>query len=131
MLPFLTDWRLEPYRSTYTVVIKKADKAVHAMDVKDLINKAISLGYGVAETSKEQIEKLVDDLVKKGEISRAESTGFVNELVRKSEDAQIRMKSAIRDGVKSVIAELQLATKDDIERIERKLDALIAEKHDS
>jgi polyhydroxyalkanoate synthesis regulator phasin len=131
MLPFLTDWRLEPYRSTYTVVIKKADKAVHAMDVKDLINKAISLGYGVAETSKEQIEKLVDDLVKKGEISRAESTGFVNELVRKSEDAQNRMKSAIRDGVKSVIAELQLATKEDIERIERKLDALIAEKHGS
>lgn len=101
------------------------------MDVKDLINKAISLGYGVAETSKEQIEKLVDDLVKKGEISRAESTGFVNELVRKSEDAQNRMKSAIRDGVKSVIAELQLATKEDIERIERKLDALIAEKHGS
>jgi polyhydroxyalkanoate synthesis regulator phasin len=101
------------------------------MDVKDLINKAVSLGYGLAETSKEQIEKLVDDLVKKGEISRAESTGFVNELMKKSEDAQNRMKSAIRDGVKSVIAELQLATKDDIERIERKLDALIAEKHDS
>ena len=96
--------------------------------MRDLINKAVSLGFGLAETSKEQIEKLVDDLVRKGEISRTESAGFVSELVKKSEDAQNRIKSAIRDGVRSVIAELQLATKEDIERLERKLDALGAEE---
>ncbi|QAY67194.1 phasin family protein [Paenibacillus protaetiae] len=92
--------------------------------MKDLINKMISLGYGVAETSKEQIEKLVDELVKKGEISRAESMGLVNDIMVKAGEAQRKAMDSIRDAVASVAAELQLATKEDVERLERKIDAL-------
>lgn len=92
--------------------------------MKDLIGKMVSIGFGLAEITKEQAEKLVDELVKRGEMSRADSAGFVNELMKKAEDARQRMKDSVRDSVRSVVAELKLATKDDIERLERKLDAL-------
>lgn len=92
--------------------------------MKDMMNRMLSLGFGIAETSKEQVEKLVEELVKKGELSRSESEGLIKDLMRKAEEAENRMKESVREGVSSVIAELRLATKDDIERLERKLDAL-------
>lgn len=96
--------------------------------MKDIVNRAVSLGFGIAETSKEQVEKLVEELVKKGELSRADSAGFANEMMKRAEAAQQRMKDSIREGVKSVVAELNLATKEDIGRLERKLDVLLEER---
>ena len=56
--------------------------------VRSLLNNVYSLGLGAAVTSKEQIEKAVDELVKKGEIRRSESSNLVDELVEKGSQTQ-------------------------------------------
>ncbi len=37
--------------------------------MSDLFKKAISLGWGLTIVSKEKVEKVVDDLVKRGELA--------------------------------------------------------------
>jgi polyhydroxyalkanoate synthesis regulator phasin len=96
--------------------------------MKDLFNKAVSLGLGLAVTSKEQIEKVVDELVKKGEMSRAESPAFVDELLKKGEEAKQKVEAMVQERVQAAISELKLATQEDIARLERRLEAL--EKQD-
>jgi len=99
--------------------------------MKDLVNRAISLGLGVVVESKEQIEKVVDDLVKKGEMSRAESSSVVNELVAKGEELKGKIESIVRDRMQAIAGERGWATREEINHLEarvKKLEALLQEK---
>lgn len=92
--------------------------------MRDGIEKAISLGLGIIAAGKEQIEKAVEELVKKGEVSRTESKELVDDLVRKGGDLKRQMESMVQERVNSILKETRFATREDIERIERRLDAL-------
>ncbi len=94
--------------------------------IRDIVNKTFSMGIGAAVTSKEQIEKLVDELVKKGEVSRAESKSMVDELVKKGDEARTEFEQQINLKVKQRMAEMDLATKEDIERLEKRIALLEA-----
>ncbi|WP_051318239.1 phasin family protein [Cohnella thermotolerans] len=94
--------------------------------MKDWVNKAVSLGLGIAAATKEQTEKLVDELVKKGEMSRAESFAFVDDLLKKGEEAQRRIEALVQERVQAVVGDKKWATKEDIARLEQRLDRLIA-----
>jgi len=94
--------------------------------MKDMINRAVSLGLGIAIASKEQAEKLVDELVRKGEMSRAESFAFVDDLLKKGQEAQRKVEAVVQERVQAAIGDKKWATKEDIERLERRLDRLIA-----
>lgn len=94
--------------------------------MRDLLNKFVSLGLGLAVVTKEQAEKLVDELVKKGEMSRAESFAFVDDLLKKGEEAQARIETLVRERVQAAVGERKWATREDVARLEKRLDALIA-----
>ncbi|THF73035.1 phasin family protein [Cohnella fermenti] len=93
--------------------------------MRDLISKAVSLGLGIAVATKEQAEKLVDELVKKGEMSRAESFAFVDELLKKGEETQSKVEALVQEKVQKVVGDRKWATREDIERLERRLDQLL------
>ncbi|UVI30447.1 phasin family protein [Paenibacillus spongiae] len=92
--------------------------------MREAIGKIISLGLGVAIVSKEQIEKTVEELVKKGEINKAESSGLVDDLIKKGEESKNRLEAMVKERVNAILGESRLATKEDIARIEQRLDAL-------
>ncbi|MEK8127298.1 hypothetical protein WMW72_05160 [Paenibacillus filicis] len=92
--------------------------------MRDFLNRAIALGLGVAVESKEQIEKAVEELVKKGEVSRSESSELVEELVRKGEAARASMESAVSERVQAVIGDKKWATKAELEQLTQRVDQL-------
>lgn len=92
--------------------------------MKDAIGKAIFLGLGLAVAGKEQVERAIEELVKKGELSKAESGSLTEELVRKGEEAKLRVEELVRARVQALLGDDALATKADIERLEQRLDAL-------
>jgi len=99
--------------------------------MKDLVNRAISLGLGVVVESKEQIEKVVDDLVKKGEMSRAESSSVVSELVAKGEEMKGKIESIVRDRMQAIAGEKGWVTREEIRHLEAriaKVEAMLQEK---
>lgn len=89
--------------------------------MKDLIKKGMALGLGLAVVSKEQIEKVVDELVNKGELSASESKDFMSELIQKGEEQHKEINSKLRDQVQKILDELNIPSKADIDRLEKRI----------
>lgn len=96
--------------------------------MSDLLRKAINLGVGLAVASKEKIEQYADELVAKGELGKNESKDFVNQLIRKGEEQRNEMKGVVREQVSKVLAELDIATRQELRRLEVRIAALEEER---
>jgi polyhydroxyalkanoate synthesis regulator phasin len=57
-------------------------------------------------------------------MSRAESPAYVDELLKKGEEARQKVEAMVQERVQAVISELKIATQEDIARLERRLEAL-------
>ena len=68
-------------------------------------------------------EAIVKDLVKAGEVQAQRTEELVNQLVDRSRKNTDRLLEVVRKEVRDQIASLGLATKDDIDRIEKKIAA--------
>jgi polyhydroxyalkanoate synthesis regulator phasin len=94
--------------------------------MNELLKKALSLGVGLTVLSKERIEQTVEDLVKKGEVAPDESKELVTRLVEKGEQQQSEIKRMMQEQLHKVLGELNVATKEDISRLEQRLEKLEA-----
>ncbi|MCI3927005.1 polyhydroxyalkanoate synthesis regulator [Paenibacillus sp. TRM 82003] len=92
--------------------------------MKDTIKKGLALGFGLAAASKEHAEKLVDELVRRGSLSREESRRYVDEMAQKGEEFQSELEQLITGKIREKVGELQLATKEDMQRLEQRLERL-------
>ncbi|WP_422658670.1 phasin family protein [Paenibacillus sp. EC2-1] len=92
--------------------------------MSDLFKKAISLGLGLTVVSKEKVEKVVDDLVKRGELAPDESKALVSRLIERGDEEQSQIKTFIQDQVKRVLSELDVPTENDIVSLEQRIAAL-------
>ncbi len=86
--------------------------------------KAILLGLGALELTREKVESFVDELVKRGEASAEEKPGLVDELVKAAEEEEKKAMEKISSALREVIPELGLATKEDLQAIERRLERI-------
>ncbi|MFD9626324.1 phasin family protein [Peribacillus muralis] len=87
----------------------------------DLLKNVFSLGLGAAAATKEQIEKAVDSLVKKGDISKEDSKVLVKQWVEKGEQAQKQLDESVKLKVTQALNNLNLATKEEVRELERRI----------
>jgi polyhydroxyalkanoate synthesis regulator phasin len=88
----------------------------------------LALGLGLAVTSKEQVEKMVNELVKKGELSLEESKDIMDRWIQQKEERKAELQRIVGEQLKQMVDKLDLATKDDINRLEQRIQNL--EKRD-
>ncbi|WMT40740.1 polyhydroxyalkanoate synthesis regulator [Paenibacillus sp. D2_2] len=89
--------------------------------MSDLLKKAISLGWGITIVSKEKIEGIVDELVKRGELAPSESKQLVERLIDKGVEEQDHFKELINEQVRSVMQGMGLATAKEVEELKRRV----------
>ncbi|GFN30985.1 phasin family protein [Paenibacillus xylaniclasticus] len=89
--------------------------------MKDLFSKAVSFGLGAAIATKEQAEKLVEELVNKGEVNKSESKQLVDELLRKGREVQASIDARVKEYVRSALNEANLTTKDDYNQLKQQI----------
>lgn len=89
--------------------------------MKDLFKKGLSLGLGLAVVSKEQAEKLVDELVKKGDLSKTESKEFMKEILKKGEEKQDILEKIVQDRVNKILSDLNLVKKEEVQKLEERI----------
>jgi polyhydroxyalkanoate synthesis regulator phasin len=87
----------------------------------DLMKKAMLAGVGLAAMTRDKVEEVVQELTEKGEMTEKEGKELVDELVKKSEKAKKDLEEKIEGMVEKVLGKMNLATKDDIEKIEKRL----------
>ncbi|HEX9020099.1 MAG TPA: phasin family protein [Nitrospirota bacterium] len=92
------------------------------MTVTEVIKKAMLAGLGAQEKAKE----FVDELVKAGELSKSEGATLVKEWVSKAEESTKDMDHKIKDAIAAAFEKLNIPTRDDLEKLEKKMQGISA-----
>jgi polyhydroxyalkanoate synthesis regulator phasin len=92
--------------------------------MSDLFKKAISLGVGLTIVSKEKVEKVVEELVKRGELAPSESKALVDRLIERGEEERGILKSAVQEQVQRVLKEMKVPVQGDIIELEGRIAGL-------
>ena len=90
----------------------------------ELIKKTMMTGVGLAAMTREKIEEMAKELTEKGEMTEKEGRELVDELVKKSEKTKKDLETKMEGIVEKVLGKMNLATKEDISKIEKRLKSL-------
>jgi polyhydroxyalkanoate synthesis regulator phasin len=92
--------------------------------MKEILKNVVYASIGAAFLTKEKIEELKGELIEKGKMSQEEGKQFVDDLLRKSENAKDQMELWINKRIEERVHQLNLATKDEIAELQRKIEEL-------
>ena len=87
----------------------------------DLIKKTMLTGVGLAAVTKEKVEELAKDLTEKGELSEREGKKLLDDLLKRSKQAKEDLDEKIENVVMKVLKKMDVATKNDIARLDKKI----------
>lgn len=96
--------------------------------MKELARKAFTLGLGAIALTKEAAEKLVNELVKKGELGQEEARDLVDDLLERGKKEREEVQKVIRQEMTRVLGELNVPSRDDLLRLEEKVDRLLHQR---
>ena len=91
------------------------------MPENDLLKRLLDAGMTFAAMTQARAEDLVRDLVRAGEVQAEQAQTVIDELVDRSRRNSERLIDAVRTEIRQQMASLGLATKSDVERLERRI----------
>ncbi len=92
----------------------------------ETLDKMMLAGLGAVSMTRERAEQMFDEYVNKGHAERDSRSGFVKEVMDSAERTRSELEKMISKQVQETVTTLHLATQEDIQRIEEKLDQLLA-----
>lgn len=93
--------------------------------VTDIIKKAINLGFGALFVTKENIEEVINDMVKKGEIKKDEAKTQTKELLNKVLSSKKEIETRIEEIFEKVLHKLDIPSRKELQQMQQKLDEII------
>ena len=91
----------------------------------ETIDKLMLAGLGALSMTRQRAEEIFDEYVKKGEAVQEHRSGFVKDLLETADQTRAEFQKLVADQVHQGMGKLSLATKDDVKRIEQKLDQIL------
>ena len=92
--------------------------------VEKLLTKAIQLGFGVVDVTREQVEKFVKEVSKNKEVNTKEGRKMVDKILKDAKASKKKLETKIETHAKKVVDKANIVTKKDLARLEKKIDAL-------
>lgn len=86
----------------------------------DVVRNALLAGLGVQE----KVNEFVNELVKKGELSESQGAKLLREWTEKADKGTEQFSKNLSDMISKTMEKMTLPSKDDIERLNRKIQAL-------
>ena len=94
----------------------------------ETLDKLMMASVGALSMTRERAEKIFDEYVSRGKAEQESRTGFVKEVMDGADRTRSELEKIISEQVQQAVTSLHLASKEDIERIEQKLDQLLKQK---
>ena len=91
----------------------------------EALDKIMLAGLGAMSMTKEKAESIFDEYVEKGKAQKEHRDGFVKDVMDHAEKAKGDLEKVISEQVEKAMSKQPMATKEDIKRIEAKLDELL------
>jgi polyhydroxyalkanoate synthesis regulator phasin len=86
-----------------------------------MLKELLYTGIGAATLVKERVEEEVKKLEESGKINTEDAKKFLESVETKGKEEEERMKTMIKDSLREIIDELNIATKEDIEKLKEEL----------
>lgn len=93
--------------------------------MRDFMERGVLASLGMLSLTREKAQAAVDELVKRGEVKRDDSKGMVDHLVQRGEEERGFFRKLVHEELGKVAHELNLVTKDDLQALEKKVEALL------
>jgi poly(hydroxyalkanoate) granule-associated protein len=93
----------------------------------EAMNKLMLSGLGLMSITRERAEEIFDELVQRGEAEKSQRGRFVEDLTGTAQRARKEFQDLVAKQVRDTIERLNLPTRDDLLRLEAKVDRLIAQ----
>lgn len=90
----------------------------------ELLKKGILTGIGLASLTKEKIEQYGKELIEQGHLSEKEGKEIVHYLEEISEREKKNMESKIEATINRVLKTVEVARKEDIRKLEKRITKL-------
>jgi polyhydroxyalkanoate synthesis regulator phasin len=87
------------------------------------LTKFIEAGMSFTEMRRSQARQLVAELVAQGQLARDQATSTVDEVLELSRRRREDLRSFVQGEIQRQVRALGIATRDDLERLERKISA--------
>jgi len=91
---------------------------------KGILERVILSSLGFVSVTEEKVQKMIDDLVKEGEISQKDGAVMVKKIMDRMDKNSKEMEKRTEKIVKDVIAKADIPGKKDISSLEKKIDSL-------
>ena len=92
--------------------------------MKELLKNMIYTGVGAAFLTRDKIDEIRKELVERGNLTREEGKEFVEDLLKKSNNARDQLEIWLNRQVEERIKGLNLATVDELDELRRKVEEL-------
>ncbi|MEJ2648252.1 MAG: phasin family protein [Sedimentisphaerales bacterium] len=90
----------------------------------ETLDKMMLAGLGAISMTRERAEKIFDDYVSRGKAEKENRTGFVKAVMDAADKNREELEKLVSKQVRETVEHLNLPTKDDLERLEQKIDKL-------
>lgn len=90
----------------------------------DFIKKSMLTGIGIAMKTKDELEEWVKEIVKKGEMSENEGKNFLDDLKKKSKEAQKDFEEKVESKFKELLKKADIATRDEVNGLKSEIEEL-------
>lgn len=87
----------------------------------DLIKKTMMAGIGLALKTRDEVEDLVKDLVKKGNMNEQEGKKFLDELLDRYDEAKDKMEERVEKMVKDFLKKADVVTGDELKALKKEI----------
>jgi polyhydroxyalkanoate synthesis regulator phasin len=85
----------------------------------ETLDKMMLAGLGALSMTRERAEQMFDDYVSRGRAERDGRSGFVKEMMDSADRTRREFERLISDQVRQTMKSLQVATQEDVQRVER------------
>jgi polyhydroxyalkanoate synthesis regulator phasin len=92
--------------------------------MRTLFERSVLAGIGVLSMTHEKAQKIIDELIRCGEVQKDEAKDWVESLVQRGDEERQSLRKLIHDEVKSTLDELDLVTKQDLQDLASKIETL-------
>ena len=93
-------------------------------DIMSVVKKTMMTGIGLALKTKDEVEDWARDLVTRGELSENEGEKFVDELLKRYDEAREDLEKKIEKVTKEIMKKARVASIDELETLKREIEEL-------
>lgn len=90
----------------------------------ETFDKMMLAGLGAVSMTRERAEKIFDEYVSRGKLEKENRTGFIKELMDSADKNREELEKLVSKQVREAMERMNLPTRDDLLRLEQKIDKL-------